>query len=171
MVVPTKFSPLRSMILQFALLTPILGKEYNYGDNSEAWVQQVRKLVDTGDFMQVCNQIFVGDERLTHHSYLMSDYAREVGDLCEMFEMDGGCPSGGFADLPRFLQNIFFEPIMGRIIQGNRVPFPTYSLMRLGDTGYIISDKSATEVESMRNDFCVKLQSSFGGKQLCWIAA
>jgi hypothetical protein len=169
MVVSTKASPLRSTIVHVALLTSVLGKEYHYGDNLEPWVRSVRKLVESGDFMQVCREVFVGD-RLTQQSYLMSDYAREVGELCSRFEMDGGCPSGGFSGLPEFLQDTFFEPVVGRIIQGTRTPFPTKSLMRLGDTGYIVSDKSATEVESIRNDFCVKLEGSFGGRQCRWVA-
>jgi hypothetical protein len=162
MVVPTKLSLMRSMILQLALLSPVLGKVHYNGDNAEPWVQNVRKLVESGDFMQVCRETFVGDS--LDHSYLMSDYAREVGDLCGRFEMDGGCPSGGFGGLPEFLQDTFFEPVISRVFQGSRMAIPTQSLMRLGDTGYIVSDKTATEVESIRNDFCVKLQGSFGGR-------
>lgn len=168
--VPTKMSSLRSIVLQITLWTSVLGKDYYYDDNSEAWVQNVRKLVNTGNFMQECNQIFVGDESLQHHSYLMSDFSREVEDLCSRFELDGGCPAGGFSGLPDFLQETFFQPIVGRILQGSRAPFPTKALIGLGDTGYIIPDRSMTEVDSIRNDFCVNLQGSFGGRQLRWVS-
>ena len=169
MVVSSKVSPMRSIVLPLALWTSVLGNAYHYDDNSEPWVQNVRKLAETGDFMQVCNQIFVGEESVKHHSYLMSDFSREIGELCGSFELDGGCPSGGFAGLPRFLQDAFFEPIVGRIIQGSRIPFPTKSLIMMGDTGYIVSDKSLAEVDSIRNDFCVNLQGSFGGTRFVLI--
>lgn len=164
MAVPTKASPMRSMILTLALLSPALGNVYYHGDNAEPWVHNVRKLVELGEFMQACKDVFVGDSSLSNNSYLMSDYAREIGELCARYPMDGGCPSGGFGSLPTFLQDLFFEPVVGRLMQGNGRPFPTQLLARLGDTGYIVSEESLPEIDSIRNDFCVKLQGSFGGR-------
>jgi hypothetical protein len=35
--------------------------------------------------------------------------------------------------------------------------------MAMGNVGYIVSDKTALELNTMRNDLCVEIHGSFGG--------
>ena len=127
----------------------------------EDWIQNVRKL-QAGQFMQVCNQVFM--KSMPHNSYLMSNFASDVGSFCSQFSTKKSiCPHGGFSNLQVDFQDAFFRHAsqhMGTVTRR----FPSGALTRLGDTGYIVSDKTAIELDVMKSDLCVQMQAAFGGE-------
>ena len=127
----------------------------------EDWIQNVRKL-QAGQFMQVCNQVFMRD--MPRKSYLMSNFANDVGSFCSQFSTKkSSCPKGGFSNLQVDFQDAFFRHASQHMGSAMR-RFPFSALTRLGDTGYIVSDRTVVELDVMKNDLCVQMQTAFGGK-------
>lgn len=137
----------------FATMTTAVGAD---------WKQEVRRLQDVGQFMQVCNQSFMSD--MNRNSYLMSDFANDVSQFCAQFATTkSNCPQGGFQSLETDFQDAFFRSASQHMgIPMNK--FPVGALTSLGDTGYIFSEKTQPELDSMRNDLCVQMQTTFGGE-------
>jgi hypothetical protein len=134
-----------------------------FAKGEEDWIQNVRKL-QAGQFMQVCNQVFMSD--LPRNSYLMSDFANDVGTFCTQFSTEKSiCPNGGFESLQVDFQDAFFRHA-SQHMGTPMARFPASALARLGDTGYIVSDKTLIELDVMKNDLCVQMQTAFGGKLL-----
>jgi hypothetical protein len=127
----------------------------------EDWMQKVRKL-QVGEFMQACNQVFMSD--MTANSYLMSDFANDVTVFCTQFATKKSiCPQSGFRSLELDFQDAFFRSASQHMgIPMNR--FPVGALTSLGDTGYIFSQKTKPELDSMKNDLCIQMQTAFGGE-------
>ena len=126
----------------------------------EDWIQNVRKL-QVGHFMQVCNGVFMREK--PRNSYLMSNFASDVGSFCSQFTTKkSSCPSGGFSNLQVDFQDAFFRTA-SRHMGASMRRFPFSALTRLGDTGYIVSDRTAVELDAMKNDLCVQMQTAFGG--------
>jgi hypothetical protein len=127
----------------------------------EDWMEKVRRLQGS-EFMQVCNQAFMSD--MQHNSYLMSDFAHDVTSFCSQFATKKSiCPDSGFRGLSLDFQNTFFQSASQQMgISMDR--FPIGALTSMGDTGYIFSQKTQPELDAMRNDLCVQMQSAFGGE-------
>ncbi|KAG7374453.1 hypothetical protein IV203_013548 [Nitzschia inconspicua] len=126
----------------------------------EDWMEKARRL-QVGDFMQVCNRVFMQD--MPRNSYLMSDFAHDVTDFCAQFATQkSSCPNSGFRGLQLDFQDAFFRSASQQMgIPMNR--FPVGALTSIGDTGYIFSQKTKPELDSMRNDLCIQMQTAFGG--------
>lgn len=125
------------------------------------WIQNVRRL-QPPEFMQVCNQVFMRD--MPRRSYLMSNFATDIGSFCSQFSTKkSSCPNGGFQNLQLDFQDAFFRH--AAVHAGTPMArFPFSALTRLGDTGYIVSDRTAVELDVMKNDLCVEMQTAFGGE-------
>lgn len=153
-----------SLVLAVALRPPVvLGNNMKNNNNSESWMHKARAL-NQREFVQACDEVFLSPEHLRKNSYLMSDYAMEVTDLCLKFAPDpeqGTCRKNGFGSLGATLQNTFFQHAAHHM---GREKLPISVLISMGDAGYIVSDKTSIELDSMRNDLCVGLHESFGGK-------
>lgn len=127
----------------------------------EDWIENVRRL-QVGEFMQACNNAFMSD--MSHNSYLMSDFADDVSSFCARFATKKSiCPNSGFRGLQVDFQDAFFRSAS----QHMNVPmsrFPVSALTTIGDTGYIFSEKTQPELDAMKNDLCVQMQTAFGGE-------
>ena len=162
MILPGGKAPLHTLVLHLALWPCVLGAMSSSNNNEveENWMQKVRKL-QAGQFMSTCNQVMMGS--VQGNTYLMSDFANDVGNFCTRFSTNQEqCPGSGFRSLQINFQDAFFRHAaqhMGRPM----ISFPMAALMQVGDTGYIISDKSQTELDAMKNDLCVEMQYAFGG--------
>jgi hypothetical protein len=154
-------SPLQFAVMQLALWPCVLGGSVQ--NNSNDWIQTVRKL-QVGQFMDVCTDVFMNDAGIRHNNYLMSDFASDLSDLCGRFSTQSvECPNSGFRGLKPNFQNAFFR----HATQQTGIPmssFPLFSLKAMGDTGYIVSDKTRIELDVMKNDLCQELHTAFGGK-------
>lgn len=149
---------MKHSVLQFAIFACAVATVAGAEDQ---WMEKVRKL-QVAQFMQVCNQVFMND--MPHSSYLMSDFSRDVGNFCGQFATKKSiCPNGGFRSLQLDFQDAFFRHAsqhMGTTV--NRFPMSVFTSM--GDTGYIVSDKTKPELDAMKNDLCIQMQTAFGGK-------
>lgn len=127
----------------------------------EDWIEKVRRL-QVGEFMQACNNVFMSD--MSQNSYLMSDFANDVTSFCAQFATKKSiCPNSGFRGLQLDFQDAFFRSAS----QHMNVPmsrFPVGALTTIGDTGYIFSQKTQPELDAMKNDLCVQMQTAFGGE-------
>jgi hypothetical protein len=126
----------------------------------EDWMEKVRRM-QVGEFMTVCNQVFMSD--MPHNSYLMSDFANDVTSFCSQFATKKSiCPNTGFRGLPLDFQDAFFRSATQNMgISLDR--FPMEALTSMGNTGYIFSQKTQPELDAMRNDLCIQMQTAFGG--------
>ena len=152
------------MVLAVTLRSPVvLGNANVINDNTfESWVHKARAL-NQREFVEACDEVLLSPEHLRKNSYLMSDYAMEVTDLCLKFAPDpeqGTCRKNSFGSLGATLQNTFFQHAAHHM---GREKLPISVLISMGDAGYIVSDKTSVELDSMRNDLCVGLHKSFGG--------
>jgi len=162
---------LKYMILTFAL-QPLAAVGSSMMKNIDAsgntWVHRAL-LLDPNEFIQVCKQVFLRQEHLQKNSYLMSDYATEVSDLCQVFAPNpeqGTCRMNDFNSIGSSFQKTFFQHASNHM---DIEKLPINVLMSMGDAGYIVSDKSKVELNSMRNDLCVELHLSFGDEFLAKI--
>ena len=167
MIIPKNCkSFLKCMILTFAL-QPLAAvgssmMKKNIDASGNTWVHRAL-LLDPNEFIQVCKQVFLRQEHLQKNSYLMSDYATEVSDLCQVFAPNpeqGTCRMNDFNSIGPSFQTTFFQHASNHM---DIEKLPINVLMSMGDAGYIVSDKSMVELNSMRNDLCVELHLSFGG--------
>ncbi|MGK3738241.1 MAG: hypothetical protein ACI90V_005088 [Bacillariaceae sp.] len=162
MIFPNSKALLQCAVLTVALWpTVVLGSNEN-DNNSESWVHRVRGLQER-EFQQVCNEVFLSEDHLQKTSYFMSDYAEEVTDLCLKFAPNsdqGTCRENSFGSLGASFQNAFFTHAAHQL---GRDKLPISALMSMGNVGYIVSDKTALELNTMRNDLCVELHGSIGG--------
>lgn len=161
MIFPNSKALLQCAVLTVALWpTVVLGSNEN-DNNSESWVHRVRGLQER-EFQQVCNEVFLSEDHLQKTSYFMSDYAEEVTDLCLKFAPNsdqGTCRENSFGSLGASFQNAFFTHAAHQL---GRDKLPISALMSMGNVGYIVSDKTALELNTMRNDLCVELHGSIG---------
>jgi hypothetical protein len=149
---------MKIVVWQLVLLNCVFGTMVTADDD---WIHEVRKL-QAGQFMQACNQAFMND--MSHDSYLMSDFAADVTKFCSEFSVErSSCPNNGFKGLQVDFQDAFFRHA-SQHMGSNLSRFPVSALMSIGDTGYIISDKTMIELDAMKNDLCVQMQTAFGGE-------
>jgi hypothetical protein len=127
----------------------------------EDWMEKARSL-QVSEFMQVCNEVFMRD--MPGNSYLMSDFARDVTTFCTQFATSKSiCPNSGFQGLQSDFQDAFFRSASQQMgISMDK--FPIAALTSMGDTGYIFSQKTQPELDAMRNDLCLQMQTAFGGE-------
>lgn len=149
-----------SAVLTIALWPGILGKNEN--DNSTAlWIKTARKL-QAHEFMEICGDVFMSPDHMQQHSYLMSDFADEVTNMCFKIAPNpdqGTCLGSGFGSLNSSLQNAFFRHAAQHM---SKKQMPIDLMMQWGDAGYIVSDKTSIEQDVMRNDLCVEVHESIG---------
>jgi hypothetical protein len=144
-------------VLHFALIHVLL----TIAAAEEDWMEKVRRL-QGGEFMQICNQFFMSD--MSHNSYLMSDFAQDVTSFCSQFATRKSiCPNSGFRGLEKDFQDAFFRSASQQM-GASMERFPLEALTSMGDTGYVFSEKSKPELDAMRNDLCVQMQTAFGGE-------
>lgn len=147
-------------VLTIALWPSILGNNEIDSDSS-FWIDSARKL-QTAEFMQLCDDVFMSPDHMQQQSYLMSDFADEVTNLCLKIAPNpdqGTCQRSGFTSLNSSLQDAFFRHASQHMIKKK---MPTELMMQWGDAGYIVSDKSTIEQDVMRNDLCVEVHESIG---------
>eukprot|EP00536_Pseudo-nitzschia_multiseries_P000332 jgi/Psemu1/62571/estExt_Genemark1.C_40209 len=123
-------------------------------------VQRARKL-NTREFMEECDQVFMNEEHIKQHTYLMSHFAEEVTDLCSRLAPNpdqGTCRRSGFGSLDNSLKKAFFR----QAVQHTNNNFPMDLVASWGDAGYIISDKTNIEKDVLRNDLCSEVFTSIG---------
>ena len=155
-------APLLGAVLASVLWSGVLGIHMG-NDDRTSWLQSARRL-QTDKFMQVCGDVFMSPDHMQQHSYLMSDFADEVTNLCLKIAPNpdqGICQRNGFNNLDSSLQNAFFRHAAQHM---GRKQMPISMMMEWGNAGYIVSDKTAIEQEVMRNDLCVEVHESIGGK-------
>mmetsp|Transcript_8882 Transcript_8882/g.21717 ORF Transcript_8882/g.21717 Transcript_8882/m.21717 type:complete len:564 (-) Transcript_8882:86-1777(-) len=149
-----------SVVLTTIIWPGILGKEAN-GNDATSWIENARKL-QTSEFIQLCIDVFMSPDHMQQQSYLMSDFADEVTNLCLRIAPNpdqGTCKRNGFHSLKSSLKNAFFRHATQHM---GEKELPIDLMMELGDVGYIVSDKSAIEQDVMRNDLCVEVHESIG---------
>lgn len=150
------------MVLTIALCPGVHGSNVNNND-SDVWVDRARKL-QTREFMDICGEVFMSQDHMQQQSYLMSDFADEVTNLCLKFAPNpdqGTCIRNGFGSLNPSFQNAFFRQASQHMGHQN---LPISALVAMGDAGYIVSDKTSIELETMKNDLCIEVHGSFGGR-------
>lgn len=148
------------MVLVGALWPVALGKDAKI-DNSLSWIDAIRKL-EGGKFMPACLEAFMSPDHMQGNSYLMSDYADEVTNLCLKFAPNpdqGTCKRKSFDSLDTAFQKAFFRHATQHMAKKK---LPMFALMSMGDAGYIVSDKTGIELKAMRNDLCVEVHTAFG---------
>ena len=131
-------------------------------EHENLWIERARKL-QTSEFMKLCSDVFLSPDHTQQRSYLMSDFADEVTNLCLKIAPNpdqGTCQRNGFRSLESSLQNAFFRHATYHM---GKKEMPINMMMEWGDAGYIVSDKSAIEQEVMRNDLCAEVHESIGG--------
>ena len=152
---------LQCMVLVGVLWPMVLGNDAK-NNNSVSWIDRIRKL-EEGKFMPTCLEAFMSPDHMQGNSYLMSDYADEVTNLCLKFAPNpdqGTCNKKGFDSLDTAFQTAFFRHATQHMAKKK---LPMFALMSMGDAGYIVSDKTGVELETMRNDLCVEVHAAFGG--------
>jgi len=149
-----------SAMLTIALWPRILGNNANSEDTT-FWIESARKL-QTTEFMEVCGGVFMSPDHMQQQSYLMSDFADEVTNLCLNIAPNhdqGTCQRNGFGSLDSTLQNAFFRHAAQQM---GKKKMPINLMMEWGNAGYIVSDKTSIEQDVMRNDLCVEVHESIG---------
>ena len=149
------------MVLTSIIWPGILGNQEN-SNREMSWIDNARKL-KTSEFIQLCNDVFMSPDHMQRQSYLMSDFADEVTDLCLRIAPNpdqGICNRKSFSSLKSSLQSAFFRHASQHM---GKKEMPIDLMMEWGDAGYIVSDKSAIEQDVMRNDLCVEVHESIGG--------
>jgi len=147
-------------VLKFALHYDVLAT--NETENGRSlWIKSAREL-KTAEFLNVCGEVFMSPDHLQQQSYLMSDFADEVTNLCLKIAPNpdqGVCQTTDFNNLDSALQNAFFRHAAQHM---SNKKMPVEMMMKWGDAGYIVSDKTAIEQDVMRNDLCVEVRESIG---------
>lgn len=133
------------------------------GENGidDLWIERARQL-QTREFMQICSDVLMSPDHMKQQSYLMSDFADEVTNLCLNIAPNpdqGTCQRNDFSSLKSSLQNAFFRHATQHL---GKKEMPINLMMEWGDAGYVVSDKSAIEQEVMRNDLCGEVHESIG---------
>lgn len=149
-------------VLTLALRQGVLGKKESK-NTASIWVERARRL-NTNEFMKICGDVFMSPDHMQQHSYLMSDFADEVSNLCVKLAPhsdQGTCQKEAFVSLDSSLQQAFFRHASQHM--GNKT-MPIEMMLEWGNAGYIVSDKTAIEQDVMRNDLCVEVHESIGGK-------
>lgn len=149
-------------VLTISLRPGVLGNDENK-DNASTWIESARKL-QNDKFLEVCDKVFLSPDHVQQHSYLMSDFAAEVTNLCHKIAPNpdqGTCQKHGFHSLDPSLQTAFFRHAAQHM--GDKV-MPIEMMKNWGNAGYIISNKMAIEKDVMRNDLCVEVRDSIGGR-------
>ena len=168
MIFPNSKALLQCAVLTVALWpTVVLGSNNENNNHSESWVHRARGLQER-EFQQICNEVFLSEDHLQKTSYFMSDYAEEVTDLCLKFAPNsdqGTCRENSFGSLSAGFQNAFFTHAAHQM--GKDKSLPISAIMAMGNVGYIVSDKTSLELNTMRNDLCVEVHGSFGGMLPC----
>ncbi len=132
-------------------------------ENASIWMQSARKL-QHDEFLKICGDVFMSPDHMQQHSYLMSDFADEITNLCLKIAPNpdqGTCQKDAFNTLDPSLQSAFFRHAAQHM--GDKI-MPIELMVEWGDAGYIISNKTAIEQEVMRNDLCVEVRESIGGE-------
>jgi len=147
-------------VLTIALSPGILAKSDNTND-TKLWIESARRL-QANEFMELCGDVFMSPDHMQQQSYLMSDFADEISNLCLKIAPNsdqGTCQKNDFGNLDSSLQNAFFRNA-GQHMGNKKMPIDM--MMEWGDAGYVVSDKSAIEQNVMRNDLCVEVHESIG---------
>ena len=134
----------------------------NKSNDHHKWLHSIRRLQED-DFMASCQRIFMSPGRMLRNEYLASQFAKEVGEMCETFNMASDCPSAEFQALPIELQSGFFNTACSHLGYGvNKPDCPIQGLSMIGDTGYVYSAKTAVELDEMRVNLCGQIGSALG---------
>lgn len=145
------------------LCRPGVLAENDAKENAPTWIENARKL--QGDqFLNICGDVFMTIDHMQQHSYLMSDFADEVSNLCLKIAPEpdqGTCQKSDFSSLDISLQTAFFRHASQHM--GSKM-MPMEMVIAWGDAGYIVSNKTSIELEMMKNDLCVEIRKSIGGR-------
>jgi len=148
-----------------AVWRPGVLAENDAKDDASTWIESARKL-QADHFLKICGDVFMSPDHMQQQSYLMSDFADEVSNLCLKIAPEpdqGTCQKNDFNSLDASLQTAFFRHAAQHM--GSKM-MPMETVMAWGDAGYIISNKTAIEQEMMRNDLCVEIRGSIGDEFL-----